>query len=250
MSRTYKESEQVARLRQQLEAHSEKRPGGYTSRWQPQLEAAAQDLLNREAFQFDLNGDALWQHYEDRYVNLGRQAMADTLGKTTALTGGYGNSHAQIAAQQTYGNYLQGLYDRIPELYDLALQRYDREGQGLKDRYGLLKTLEDDDYGRYLGALDAWTGERGYLQGLLDDARDFDYGAYRDAIGDDQWQQEFDEALRQFNFKNGLGEFAPTGEAVKPKGKGGSGEEEEEPKLKKNRFSTIHKMHQSKGGGK
>ena len=244
MAKTYTESEQVKKLRQQLEAHSEKRPGEYTSRWQSGLDAAAEDLLNREAFQFDLNGDALWQQYEDRYVNLGRQAMADTLGKTTSLTGGYGNSYAQIASQQAYGSYLQGLYDRIPELYDLALQRYDREGQALKDRYGLLSQLESGDYDRYLDGLDAWTGERGYLQGLYDDARDFDYGAYRDAVGDEQWQLEFDEALRQFNFKNGLGEFAPT-----VGGKTGgdpSGEQEEEPKRKKNRFTTIHRMQSDK----
>ena len=176
---------------------------------------------------------------------MGRQAMADTLGKAASLTGGYGNSHAQIASQQVYGSYLQGLYDRIPELYDLALQRYDREGQGLKDRYGLLQDLEDSDYDRYLDGLDAWTGERSYLQGLYDDALGFDYGAYRDAIGDDQWQQEFDEALRQFNFKNKLGEFAPTGSSHSHGGKG-AGEGEKEPKLEKNKFTTIEKMRQRK----
>lgn len=249
MATTYKESERVRKLEQQLEDHAGKRPGSYASRWGDPLEDAAQRLLNREAFQFDLNGDALWQQYEDRYVNLGRQAMADTLGKAASLTGGYGNSHAQIVAQQTYGSYLQGLYDRIPELYNLALERYDREGQGLKDRYGLLTELENGDYGRYLDALDAWTGERSYLQGVYDDALGFDYGAYRDAVGDDQWQQEFDEALRQFNFKNRLGEFAPTGSSHSTRGKGRT-EEEEEPKLKKNKFTTIEKMNQRKEGGK
>lgn len=241
-TRTYRESERLTRLKEQLQAHSQNRPGAYASRWQPQLEAAAQALLNREAFQFDLNGDALWQHYKDRYVNLGYQAMADTLGKAASLTGGYGNSHAQIAAQQTYGSYLQGLYDRIPELYNLALQRYDREGQGLRDRYGLLQELEGGDYDRYRQGLEDWTGERSYLQGLYDSARDFDYGAYRDAVGDEQWQQEFDEALRQFNFKNKLGEFAVTASGRRSSGKGGTGEEEEEPKLEKNRFTTTHKM--------
>lgn len=243
MAKTYEENERIQKLRQQLEDHAQKHPGDYVSRWQPQLEDAVKNLLNREAFQFDLNGDALWQHYEDRYVNLGRQAMADTLGKTTALTGGYGNSHAQIASQQAYGSYLQGLYDRIPELYDLALKRYDREGQGLKDRYGLLSSLEDADYGRYRQGLEDWAGERSYLQGLYDSARDFDYGAYRDAIGDDQWQQEFDEALRQFNFENGLEEFAPTDDPASRKG----GNRKEEPKQEKNRFNTIHKM--KWGGG-
>lgn len=240
----YKESEEVAFLRRQLGEHTLSRPGDYTSRYEKDLADAAEGLLNREAFQYDLSGDALWRQYQDRYVNLGRQAMLDTLGKASALTGGYGNSHAQIAGQQVYGSYLQGLYDQIPQLYSLALERYDREGQALRDRYGLLSDLEQGDYSRHQDALAAWQGEREYLQGLYDDGRDFDYGAYRDAVGDEQWQLEFDEALRQFNFKNGLGEFAPT---VGGKTGGNlSGEQEEEPKRKKNRFTTIHRMQSDK----
>ena len=39
----------------------------------------------------------------------------------------------------------------------------------------------------------------------------------RDQVADQQWQAEFDEAIRQFNYANGLGEFASAG------GSGGGG---------------------------
>ena len=55
---------------------------------------ALQAYLNREDFQYDVNADALYQQYKDRYVELGKDAMEDTMGQAAALTGGYGSSYA------------------------------------------------------------------------------------------------------------------------------------------------------------
>ena len=55
---------------------------------------ALQAYLNREDFQYDVDADALYQQYKDRYVELGKTAMQDTMGKAVALTGGYGSSYA------------------------------------------------------------------------------------------------------------------------------------------------------------
>ena len=76
-------------------------------------------------------------------------AMMDTLGQAATLTGGYGNSYAQGAGQQAYQSYLQGLNDKIPELYQLALERYDREGDRLYKGYTMLNEQEGQDYDRY-----------------------------------------------------------------------------------------------------
>lgn len=81
-------------------------------------------------------------------------AMMDTLGQAAALTGGYGSSYAQSAGQQAYQSYLQGLNDKIPELYQLALERYDREADGLYKRYAMLGEREGADYDRYQQGLD------------------------------------------------------------------------------------------------
>lgn len=57
--------------------------------------------------------------------------MADTLGQTAHLTGGYGSSYAQSAAQQSYQRYLQQLSDVLPQLQSAAYSRYRDEGDAL-----------------------------------------------------------------------------------------------------------------------
>ena len=86
------------------------KPGAYTSQWQGQLSDAIGKILDRKEFSYDVNSDALYQQYKDRYVQGGKMAMMDTLGQAATLTGGYGNSYAQAAGQQAYQGYLQGLY--------------------------------------------------------------------------------------------------------------------------------------------
>lgn len=220
MSQHYEESDLLRALRQKLADHTGKKPGGYDPSWQEALDEVVSQILSREDFQYDASLDPLFQQYQDRYGNLGQRAMMDTLGKTAALTGGYGNSYAQLAGQQAYDSQLQGLYDRVPELYNLALERYKLQGDALSGRYDLLSGLEKGEYDRYRDSLSQWQSERDYLTGRVDAQQEQDYGAHRDAVKDSQWQQEFDEKLRQFNFKNKLGEFAPT---PVPGGGGGGG---------------------------
>lgn len=195
--RDYKESDSVKKFRENMESQN-----AYKSKWQPQIDNTVNSILNRKDFSYDVNGDALYQQYKDRYVNLGQQAMMDTMGQAAKLTGGYGNSNAQMVGQQAYQGYLQGLTDKIPELAQAAYQRYAQQGQDLYQKYGLLSGQEQQDYGR-------WTGDRDWLYNMYNTERGFDYGQYRDAVGDDQWKAQFDEDLRRFDFQNKLGEFAP-----------------------------------------
>lgn len=132
------------------------KPGEYSSQWQGQLSDAIGKILDRKDFSYDVNGDALYQQYKDRYVQGGKMAMMDTLGQASALTGGYGNSYAQAAGQQAYQGYLQGLNDKIPELYQLALDKYDREGDAMYKRYSLLGAQEGQDYDRYQNSLNQY----------------------------------------------------------------------------------------------
>ena len=128
---------------------NEKKKTGYRSAWEAQLQETANRILNREKFRYDLNGDALYRQYRERYVQQGRQAMLDTMGQAQAMTGGYGNSYAQSAAQQTYQGYLQGLNDQVPDLYKLALDKYTAEDNRLRGNLSLLLQQDDIDYGRY-----------------------------------------------------------------------------------------------------
>lgn len=210
----YTESDSVKKWREQMEAQMGMKPADYTSKWQSQIDSTMNNILNRKDFQYDVNGDALYQQYKDRYTNLGQQAMMDTMGQAAKLTGGYGNSNAQMVGQQAYQGYLQGLTDKIPELAQLAYQRYAQQGQDLYNQYSLLNSQEQADFNRWNDSYNKWLAERDYSTGRYDTERGYDYGVHRDSVADQQWQAQFDEDLRRFNFANKLGEFAVAPVAV------------------------------------
>lgn len=218
----YAESDAVRKWREQMDAQAGLKPADYVSQWKPQIDSTVNSILNRKDFQYDVNGDALYQQYKDRYVNLGQQAMMDTMGQAAKLTGGYGNSNAQMVGQQAYQNYLQGLTDKIPELAQLAYQRYAQQGQDLYQKYGLLNSQDQAAYDRWNANYNRWLAERDFLTGRYDTERGFDYGTFRDTVGDDQWKAQFDEDIRRFDFQNKLGEFASSGSS-KSSGGGSSG---------------------------
>ena len=103
--------------------------------------------LNRAPFSYDLNGDALYQQYKDKYIQQGKMAMQDTIGQASAMTGGYGNSYAQSVGQQAYQNSLDNLNDIVPELYQMAYDRYNQQGQDMLNQLSVL----DADYNRSYG---------------------------------------------------------------------------------------------------
>ena len=107
-----------------------------------------------DGFKYDINGDMLYQQYKDRYITQGRQAMMDAIGQASSMTGGYGNSYAQTVGQQTYQGYLQGLNDKVPELYQLALDKHNQDMQNLLTNYSIEKDKYDTAYGEYNDAYD------------------------------------------------------------------------------------------------
>lgn len=186
------------KARQEALASDAAKPGEYTSKWQQQLDAAMDKILNREAFSYDLNGDALYRQYKDRAVKNGRLAMMDTMGQAAAMTGGYGSSYAQSAGQQAYQKQMDTLTDQAAQLYDRARQDYDRQGQTDRDRYDILRQRENSSYNQYKHGLSSWETENQRLWDRYDSLRQQEYQAQRDLIQDQQWQAEFDEAHRQF----------------------------------------------------
>ena len=203
----YKPSTAVTQAQNKLNQQVGNKPQAYTSQWQASLNDTLNKILNREKFNYDLNGDALYQQYKNQHVNLGQQAMMDTMGQAQSMTGGYGNSYAQGAGQQAYHGYLQQLNDKVPELYQLALNQYNREGEDLYNQYGLYADREALDYGRYRDQvgdynteLERLTNESRY-QSEADYNRYMDqynmaYGQYRDAVGD--WQTALNRADSEY----------------------------------------------------
>lgn len=198
----YKPSDTVAQAEVLLKQHLANKPGAYQSEWQTQLNDTLNKILNREKFSYDLNGDALYQQYKDQYTTQGKMAMMDTMGQAQAMTGGYGNSYAQSVGQQAYQGYLQQLNDKVPELYQLALNQYNAEGDDLYNQASLMAGMEEQEYGRYRDKMSDYYTE---LDRLTNDARyqaetdygkwmdktNLDYGIHRDAVEDKQWDDSF-----------------------------------------------------------
>ena len=178
--REYQQSDAVTKAQEMLQNQLANKPGAYQSQWQSQLNDVMDKILNREKFTYDLNGDALYKQYKDQYTNQGKMAMMDTMGQASALTGGYGNSYAQNVGQQAYQGYLQQLNDKIPELYNLALSKYQMEGDDLSRQYSMLGTQENQDYSRYRDTVSDYNTELSRLQNAYDNERSFDYGQYID----------------------------------------------------------------------
>ena len=174
----YEESDAVKQYRQQLQEIQLQKPGEYQSQYAQQLKKAQDAALNREKFQYNLSSDPLYQQYKQQYQRQGKLAMKDTVGQAAAMNGGYGSSYGQMAGQQAYNGYLQQLNDRVPELYQLALSKYQQEGQEAMDRLNMLGQLESKDYSRYQDALANWQTERGYATDRYDNERNTDYNMW------------------------------------------------------------------------
>lgn len=194
----YQVSQKVLDAESAMQAQKKEKP---EFQWEQdgELDALLEQILNAQDFSYRLDGDALYRQYRDQAVENGRLAMADTMGQAAALTGGYGNSYAQSVGQQAYNRELGSLADRIPELYNLAMEQYQLKNQNLKDKYSLLSGQRQDAFDEYQSSLSAWQTEANQLWKAYTDARDADYDAYRDEIGDWQWQQEQDENRRRYD---------------------------------------------------
>ena len=102
-----------------------------------ELERLYAAITGRPAFSYDPASDPVYNSYTQSYQRRGRLAMRDTMGQAAALTGGYGSSYAQSVGQQQYDSYLQSLGEALPELYGMAWQRYNAEGDALKTAWEL-----------------------------------------------------------------------------------------------------------------
>lgn len=105
---------------------------------QEDLDNVINKINNREAFSYDMNGDALYNKYKNHYTDMATKASEDAVGKASAMTGGYGNSYALTAGQQAYSDQMDKLDDIGMSLYNAALDRYDRETNALNSRYNML----------------------------------------------------------------------------------------------------------------
>lgn len=206
----YKPSNAVNTAKQAYTVHNSKKPSAYTGKYDNLINDNLNNILNRKQFSYDASKDALYNQYKDMYTRNGQTAMQDTMGNAALLTGGYGNSYATTAGQQAYNSYMQQLNDKIPELEQRAYDRYRDETNDLYNQNNLLTNLDSTDYSRYRDKMSDYLNDRDFYYNAYNNERNFDYGKYRDDVGDakddrnfnyqkerdsvsdDQWQKQFD----------------------------------------------------------
>lgn len=171
----------------------------YANSYEDQLHDLYDQIVNRDKFRYDINQDELYQQYAKQYAEKGRMAMMDTMGQAAALTGGYASTYGQAVGQQQYDAYLQQLNDVVPELYQMAYNQYQDEGDRMQQQYGMLGDLADDEYSKYRDAYNRWLTERDYAQGNADTAYDRGYNKWLQQLNQYNTDRDYQESVRQFN---------------------------------------------------
>lgn len=163
-------------------------------------------INNREDFTYDFNGDALYQQYKDKYIKQGKMAMGDAIGQASAMTGGYGNSYAQSVGQQAYQAQLENLNDIIPELYSMALDKYNMDGQELYNQFNMLSADNEREYGQYMDGYNKLMDALGIKRSDYYDGADMFYTeqSNKNSVANQQfndamsiWTAENDNAWKQ-----------------------------------------------------
>ena len=148
---SYSDSDYVSKLKNAAENSNNQLNtyGDFTFSQQDMYDKLRDSLINRKKFSWDADSDNLYNIYKEKYINNAKLAMKDTMGQAASMTGGYGNTYAQSVGQQAYNAKISELNSIIPELYQLALNRYNSEGNNLRQNLSLLQSERANEYGEY-----------------------------------------------------------------------------------------------------
>lgn len=157
------------------------------------MESAVSGVLERDPFSYNAASDPSYQAYSEKYRNLGRNAMQNTLGSAAAMTGGLPSSYAMTAAQQANDTYNAQMSDVIPTLEQAAYQKYVNEISQSRNDVSMLAGLDEAWYGRELSKYDR------------------DHTADREIVSDKRYEDETKYSREQdaleWNYRNNTQAF-------------------------------------------
>lgn len=176
-----------------------KKPPGYSSKYRERLDGILGSILDRGDFKYSLNADPLYRQYREQYIKNGERAMEDTVGKVSALSGGYGSSYAATAGMQSYSNELSKLNSVALDLRDRAYSVYKDKGDALYDAASLLRSLDGDDYKKYRDTVSDYYSDGDYLYKKLKNMSDSEYEKFLDEVK--AWEND-----RKFSYEQYIDE--------------------------------------------
>ena len=148
----------------------------YEGKYDPQIDAILNEILNRDDFSYDAMNDPLYQQYAAMYQREGDRAMKETMAEAAAGAGGM-NTYAITAAQQANSYYGSQLNDKIPQLYQLAYDMYLNDKESKVQDLGILQNMDATQYNRYRDTINDWYADK-----------NFAYNAYQNAVNQGNWQ--------------------------------------------------------------
>lgn len=191
-----------------LSAQLEKIQSGKTS-YSDQVKDMMDKIMNRDKFSYDVDTDPLFQQALSSAMNSGKQAMQDTIGQASALTGGYGSTYATTAGNQAYNAFIEDAYDNLPQYYQMALEAYQAEGDEMYRQLGMVSELDDKEYNRNVTAYDATYQHRNQIYNEA-------YTQYRDnktdafAMANLELSEHGQQVSDAYNYYNASSNYADT----------------------------------------
>ena len=176
LNKQFSVSSAISQADAYLSSQLQKIQSGKTS-YSDDVQNMMDKILNREKFTYDVDTDPLFQQALASAMNSGKQAMQDTIGQASALTGGYGSTYATSAGNQAYNSFIEDAYDNIAEYYQMAWNQYQAEGDEMYRQLGMFTDADDREYNRNVTAYDATYQHRNRMY-------DEQYNMYRDDKND------------------------------------------------------------------
>lgn len=168
----------------------------YTNRYDETIQDLLKQILNREEFSYDPERDQLYSQYRKQYTREGDRAQQNAIGAAAAASGGIPSSYAATAAAQDGDYYAAQMTDKIPELYQLAYNKYMNDYNMKLSDLGAVQGAEQSDYDKYLNELQQYNTNR-----------NFDYQTWADAYSRIANDVQTASALEQLDYTKYLNEL-------------------------------------------
>lgn len=104
--------------------------------------------INAKQFHYNPVKDPLYKQIQKNYKSTAGDVIENAMGTYSGMTGGVPSSYAMSAAAQAGAQHMQKADDMIPELYELAYNKFAQDKADLYKQYGIMQDLENREYER------------------------------------------------------------------------------------------------------
>lgn len=166
-----------------------------------ELKSLRESILNPTGFSYDPTTDPVYLQYAEEAQKAAKLGMEDAMGQAAALSGGFGNSYAQMVGQQVYNEKMNSVNDIIPELEQNAYNRYQDEIDIQRDNYEMLSNQEANDYDRYFSEMDIYNSNLDRAYNEMISERESEAASAQAEFEYDKWLDEMGIKERELALK-------------------------------------------------